>query len=293
MKKLVNSSASLHGLLLCCVFLLLTSCAQMNELAKMADIKEPSVSIAETKLRELTFYGAEFLLKMDIDNPNPVSIKLAGFDYALNVDGKTLTSGKQDEGLKIGAKDRSQIQFPVAIKFSELMALAESIKDKNNVPISIDANAQVNLPVLGIRSIPVSYRHEMPVPKLPSIAIKNLSIDNVSLTNATVNVELEVDNPNAFGVDLRKLNYDLAVNGKQWAKSSSSDVGKITKKGKSTISIPVKLDFATMGMALYKTLTSSNPMDYQLQGDMTLDTTLPLLKNVNVPINKTGSIRAM
>ena len=101
-----------------------------------------------------------------------------------------------------------------------------------------------------------------------------------------------MDNPNSFGVDLTKLNYDLAVNGQQWAKSSASNVARINKNGKSTVSIPIRLEFATVGMSLYKTLTSSAPMDYRLQGDMNLDTALPLLKNVNMPINKTGSVRA-
>ena len=85
---------------------------------------------------------------------------------------------------------------------------------------------------------------------------------------------------------------DLAVNSQQWAKSSASNVGRINKNGKSTVSIPIRLEFATVGMTLYKTLTSSAPMDYKLQGDMNLDTTLRLLKNVNIPINKMGSFRA-
>lgn len=44
-----------------------------------------------------------------------------------------------------------------------------------------------------------------------------------------------------------------------------------------------------MGMALYKSLASSPSMDYRLQGNMTLDTTLPQLKNVKDPINQKGS----
>jgi LEA14-like dessication related protein len=292
MMKMGKLLASLQGLTIPCSLLLLASCAEMNELAKMADIKEPSVSLADTRISSLTFDSAELMLNLDVENPNPIPIRLAGFDYALNVDGKTLTHGKQDNGLDIRARDRSQIQLPVGIKFSDLMALTKGFGNKDKVPFNIDANVQVNLPVLGVRSIPVSYKNEIPIPKAPSVSVKNLSVDKVNLTNATVKLELEVDNPNSFGVDLTKLNYDLAVNGQQWAKSSASNVARINKNGKSTVSIPIRLEFATVGMTLYKTLTSSAPMDYRLQGDMNLDTTLPLLKNVNMPINKAGSVRA-
>ena len=286
--------AGLQGLLIPCSLLLLASCADVNvkDLAKIAHVEEPSVSLASTQLTNLTFEGAELMLSLDVKNPNPIPIKLSGFDYALSVDGKTLTHGKQKNGLEIRARDRSVIELPVGIVFSDLMALAKGFADKDSVPFNIDANIEVNLPILGVRSIPVSYKNQIPLPKAPSLSVKKLSVDKVNLTNATVKLELEVDNPNSFGVDLNRLNYDLAVNGQQWAKSSAIDVARIDKNTKSTISIPIRLEFATMGMTLYKTLTSSASMDYRLQGDMNLDTTLPLLKNVNMPINKSGSVRA-
>jgi len=292
MMKLSNLTASLQGLLIPCALLLLVSCAEVKELAKITDIKEPSISLAGTQLTALTFDGAEFMLDLNVGNPNPVPIKLAGFDYALNIDGKTLTHGKQNSGIDIGAKNRSQIKVPVAVKFSDLRALMKGFGDKDSVPFNIDANIQVNLPLLGVRSIAVSYKNELPVPKAPSVSVKNLSVDKVNLTNAVVKLNLEVDNPNSFSVDLTKLNYDLAVNGQQWAKSSAINVARINENAKSTISIPIRLEFATMGMSLYKTLKSSAAMDYKFQGDMNLDTSLPLLNNVNMPINKSGSVRA-
>ncbi|WP_455223394.1 LEA type 2 family protein [Kaarinaea lacus] len=284
--------ALMNPLLITFATLLAAGCASVEELAKMAEFREPAVSLADTRLNKLTFESAEFVLVLDVQNPNPLPINLAGFDYALNIDGKTLTQGKQTNSVAIKANDRSQVQFPVAIKFADLAGLTKSVRTKDTLPFKIDANIQVNLPVLGMRSIPASYQNQLPVPKPPSVTITNLTVDKLSLTNAALKLELEVDNPNSFGVNLTRLNYDLAVNGKPWAKSSETNVIKITENSKSRISIPIKLDISTMGMTLYKSLSGSTPLNYQLQGNMMLDTSLPLLKNVQMPINQAGAIRA-
>lgn len=290
--KFYKLAPLLRPLLITCTTLLAASCASVEELAKLAEFQEPTVDLSDTRLNRLTFDSAEFMLVLDVQNPNPLPINLAGFDYALNIDGKTFTQGKQTSGVAIKANARSQVQFPMTIKFSDLTGISKSFRTKDSLPFKIDATIKVNLPVLGLRTIPASYQNKLPVPKPPSVKVTNLTIDKLSFTNAALKLELEVDNPNAFGVDLTRLNYDLAVNGKPWAKSSDTNVMKITKNSKSRISIPINLDVATMGMALYKTLNSSNPLKYQLQGNMMLDTTLPLLKNVKMPIKQSGTINA-
>ncbi|MCI0505016.1 MAG: LEA type 2 family protein [Gammaproteobacteria bacterium] len=287
-----NVGAVIKQLLIFGAALLAIGCASVGELAKIADVREPAVSLAETRLNNLTFEGAEFLLLLDIQNPNPLPIKLAGFDYSLNVDGKTITHGKQTSGININAQGSSQVKFPVGIKFADLVSLTKSIGNRDSLPLKIDSNIQVNLPILGMRSIPMSYENQLPIPKPTSVAITSLAVDKLNLNSAAVKVELEVNNPNAFGIDLSRLNYDLAVNGKAWAKSSVNNVAKIPGKGKSRFSIPINLDFATMGTTIYKSLTGSTPLQYQLKGNMILDTALPLLKNVQLPIDQAGSIKA-
>ncbi len=270
---------------------LTASCDSVNELVKMADIKEPSVSLAETNLNKLTFESAEFMLLLDVDNPNPVPIHLAGFDYTLNVDGKTLTNGKQNKGVEISANDRSQIEFPVAVKFADLLKLTKGLTNRDTVTFNAAANVYVNLPLIGQRSIPASYETQLPYPKPPSVSIKNLVVDKLNFTSATINLVLQVNNPNSFDVDITKLHYNLNVDGKPWADSSTTNVAKIAKNGLSNISIPINLDVSSVGKTLYKTLSSSNPLKYQLQGNITLDTSLPLLKNIQLPINQSGTMR--
>ena len=272
--------------------LLLSGCATLEEVADAVNVQEPRISLAGTKLSALSFEGAELTMLLNVENPNALPIKLAGFDYALAVDGKSLTSGKQTSGINIGARAANQVEFPIAFKFADILDLVQGIGSKNQLPFDISSNVHVDLPVLGTRTITAAYSDQLPVPKTPNVAVTHVAIENLSLTGAALAVEMEVDNPNAFGVDLTKLDYNLMVNGKSWAQTKATNVAKLPEKGSTKMRIPVRLSFADMGMALYQTLAQTKPMDYQLNGNMTIDTTLPLLKNVELPLNQLGSFQA-
>ena len=270
---------------------LLTSCASLEEMANVINVQEPKVSLAGTTLSALSFEGAELTMLLNVENPNALPIKLAGFDYALAMDGKSITSGTQTSGVDIGAHATNHVEFPIAFRFADVLELVQGLAGKDELQFDINSNVRMDLPVLGTRTIPVSYSSQLPIPKKPSVAVTNVAIENLSLTGAALTVEMEVDNPNAFGVDLTTLDYNLLVNGKSWLATKATNVAKLPEKGSTKMSVPVRLSFADMGTALYQTLTQTKPMDYQLNGNMTLDTTLPLLKNVQLPFNRLGSFQ--
>ena len=271
---------------------LLAGCASLEEMANAVNVQEPQVSLAGTKLSALSFEGAELTMLLNVENPNVLPIKLAGFDYALAMDGKSITSGKQTSGVDIAARGANQVEFPIAFKFADVLDVVQGLANKDQLAFNINSNVRIDLPVLGERTVPVSYSNQLPIPKAPSVTVSNVAIENLSLTGAALNVEMDVDNPNAFGVDLTTLDYNLLVNGKSWLETKATNVATLPEKGSTKMSVPIRLSFADMGMALYQTLTQTKPMEYQLNGNMTLDTTLPLLKNVQLPFNQLGSFQA-
>ena len=270
----------------------LSGCSTLEKLIGAADVREPVVSLAGSDLSGLSFEGAELTMLLNVDNPNAIPIKLAGFDYALTINSKPFTQGEQHSGINIDAHSSNQIKVPIAFKFAELVNLFKGEGSKGTLPFSIDARIHIDLPVLGTRTIPATYSNSIPIPSIPSIQVSNVKVDDLSISGAALTVAMALENPNAFGIDLTRLDYNLLVNGKSWASIKTSDVVTLPEKGQTQMSIPVRLSFSDMGMALYQALTQSKALEYQLNGDMTLDTTLPLLKNVKLPLKQTGAFQA-
>ena len=277
-------------IILLLVLMPLFGCSTLDAVKDAAGIKNPDVSISGMRVTGLSLEGAELEFALNVDNPNPVAINLAGFDYALLINGQQFLQGEQRSQVKIPARNANEVKVPVAFKFAELAKLSQGLLDKDKLNYEIKTDALVDLPVLGVKKFPVSDSGDLPIPKVPNISLAGIKIDQLGLTGAKLGLQLNVDNPNNFGLDIRQLVYNLTVNGQQWAQSNLGETISLDKKGNSQLNIPISLNFLEMGSALYKVLTQSQPLDYQLNGDMKLDTSLPLLKDISAPFNKAGTV---
>ncbi len=277
-------------LLVVMAVLLATSCASLNAIKDVAGIENPTVSLSDMRITGLTMEGASILLTLNVDNPNPVPIDLAGFDYALLFDGKQLLAGEKRDRLKIDARGVSAVTVPVSLNFADLQSLYKGVAYKDSLDYELKTAALIDLPLLGVKRFPSSKKGEFPVPKIPEVSLRGIDIEKMGLSGAEVVINADIKNPNSFAVDVSQLVYSLSINGSKWLESALGESIKLTEKGKTRISIPLKLNFLEMGNVLYGALMEGKGLNYRLTGDMNLDTALPLLKNVKVPFDKSGVV---
>ncbi|MCB0303504.1 MAG: hypothetical protein KDI38_06985, partial [Calditrichaeota bacterium] len=60
--------------------------------------------------------------------------------------------------------------------------------------------------------------------------------------------------------------------------------------GKGTLSIPVSLNFLEMGQTVFRLLSGDNTVNYNFDGKFALDSSLPLLKDINLPVTRAGEL---
>ncbi len=278
--------------LLSCLFIiaLATGCSSLNAVKEATGIKSPSVSLAGMQITDLTMENVGLSLTLSIDNPNPIPITLAGFDYSLFFDGKQLLAGEKRDQLKIVAKGVSSVTLPITLNFSDLENLYQGAMSQDTLRYELKATALVDIPVLGIQKFPSTQTGEFPIPKAPDVSLSGITIEKMGLTSANIVITANIKNPNYFGIDISQLAYSLSINGSKWAESTLSDAINISEKSETKINIPLKLNFIEMGSTLYSTLTKGGGLKYQLMGNMNLNTALPMLKNVAVPFDKSGTV---
>ena len=281
---------SILGGMLVLALIAVSGCASMDAVKRAAGIKDPDVSVVGINITRLSAEGLTLQFALEVDNPNPIPLDLAGFDYALLLDGKQLAAGEQRDSIKIKARGNSRVKVPVSLKFSDLSNLIAGGISKENLNYELKTAALVDLPVIGVKRFPATQKGSFPVPRVPDISLSGIDIKDLSLTGAKVVIGANIDNPNAFGIDVSKLIYNLSINGKQWAKSDVSKTISIKGKGSSSLNIPLELDFLEMGSSLYQMLMQGKGMNYNLTGDMTFDAGHPLLKGVDAPFSKTGVV---
>ncbi|KAA3618188.1 MAG: hypothetical protein DWQ05_09120 [Calditrichaeota bacterium] len=275
-------------LIMLCTLILLNSCA---DLQKLASLQKPTAKVTNVKFAGISFDDLNLIADVQIKNPNALAVTLAGFDYDLRVAGASFLSGDQTETLRVEANGASSVQIPLTVNYKELYQTFKTLKDKDSTQYKIAAGLKFDVPVLGPIRIPVSHTAYLPVVKIPKIKLGSLRLKKLGFTSADLELKLDINNPNTFGFVVNSLNYDFKINNQNWAKGQTAKELRIAKKGKSSVSIPVSLNFSQVGQTVYNILKGNKSLDYNLAGDVGLKTSFPGFKSVNLPINNTGKVK--
>ena len=264
------------------------SCSGIRELAESAGVKPPTVQFVGAKLTGLSFQDVDFMFDIQIQNQNPVGVKLAGFDYDFLVDGKSFLSGDQEEGVEIKAQGDHIVHLPVSLGFSNIYETFSGLKNEDSSTYQLKCGFSFNLPVLGPVRVPVSTGGEIPMIKLPSVDLDGLKLNRLGLTGADLELGIRLKNPNAFSVLLEKFNYRLLIGGQPWASGEAQQNMEVSEKGENLLTLPIMLNFAQIGQSVYQMLTGDQTLEYEIKGDVDLSSSLPLLKKTTLTFDRSG-----
>ncbi|HEX9971485.1 MAG TPA: LEA type 2 family protein [bacterium] len=282
-----KTSFLLYGAGFLLIIMLIFGCATLQQLA---NIQQPTLDVQNVRMTGLSFDAVDLAFDIKIQNPNPLAASLAGFDFDFQINDASFLKGQQDKQVTVQAMGESMIEIPISLNFKDLYSTFQALKNQDSSGYKLLGGLSFNLPVLGPTRIPMSKTGKVPNLKLPSVSIGSLKLNNISLTKANLELKLNVDNPNSFNFLMNKLNYDFVVNGKTWVKGLTQNQVQVKEKGASTVSIPISLNFLDMGMALYQMIAGNQKLNYQLKGVVDLNSSLPLLGQVSLPIDRAGEI---
>ncbi|NOZ56500.1 MAG: LEA type 2 family protein [Calditrichaeota bacterium] len=273
------------------VVVLLVGCAGLQTLFKSAAVKKPEVRVVDTKLASLSFSGADLVFTFAIDNPNPVGVTLAGFDYDLKIADRDFLQGKHQEELSVPAKGQGSVSLPLTIQFADLYKVLKSLAEQDTTDYTLSAGFVVKVPVLGNVRIPVTKSGKLPVLKVPKVRLKGLALRGLSLTSADLAAKLAVTNPNAVAFLLNRLSYDLQIDQHPLVSGEFTEPVQLTPKGEAVVELPVHLNFLQLGRSIRDLITGGAQRQYRLRGKIDLGSSLPFLKQAVLPFDVTGEVK--
>jgi LEA14-like dessication related protein len=256
---------------------------------KQIDTIKPSAELLGTRLTNINFEGVDLVFDVAVTNRNPFSLRVAGLDYEIVIAENSLISGVMAQGLKLKKSSVSKVAVPVTLKFDDLKQLPGELWKGDEFEYHVFTDIHLNLPVIGKYTIPVSAKGELPVPKMPSVRLQKVRVVRLNLASADIVADIEIDNPNAFGLGLKNFNYKLDINQQTWGQGTGSIPNSIPQKSTGTIRIPLTLNLLTMGQSVYQLLNGDQRLNYQLSGAITIDTGLNFLRAYQMPLNISGT----
>jgi LEA14-like dessication related protein len=178
-----------------------------------------------------------------VENPNPVALSVAYFDYAMELEGRAVEGGRVESGLALPALGSVEVLVPARLRWAAVPDLVTLLALDGAAPVRVHGRAYVR----GAGTLPYAVAGQVVLPRLPRVALAGSTVRESNVLRTTVDLRLEVENPNDFPLPTGALAYDLTLSGVSVSRAATHDLGAVGPRGRATVIVPVR--FSTVGAA--------------------------------------------
>ena len=130
----------------------------------------------------------------------------------------------------------------------------------------------------------------------PDVTVESTRISGVTFRKADLDVRFRIDNPNAFGLELAGLDYELDVAGRTLFTGDRPERLSLEPQGVGFVDLPVTITYAELYDAARDPWSRRNEpggadTDYTLRAGLRFE--VPVLGTVRVPVEATGDLPLM
>jgi LEA14-like dessication related protein len=253
----------------------LSGCTTLEQM-----IQQPTATFSGMQITDADLFKSTAVFSFDIDNPNPVNIRTKRITYDLQLNGKDFVSGKLDQGATLTAGGTSTLKIPVTMTYLDFFDSMSQLWSARKADYALTGGFAV-----GPFIIPFQAHGVLDLPKTPKLSLESIKIQKLSLAGATLQCQVKMDNPIAFDLLFKKMDYTLSLGGTSLGRASALSPGPIGKNSKSTIPLALEVSFTQLGRSAYQLLQGTRA-DYKLDGGLVFDR--PGNADSKVPFNLTG-----
>lgn len=245
----------------------------------------PTVSFERLDVQSVDWEGAQADFVFKVNNPNPVEVKLARFDYALSFAEVEWLVGDDADGLVLGANGGSELALPVGIEFETLYELVQATRGIDTIPFELEGSFGFDSPA-GLIDLPYAADGGFPALRTPKFTFSKVRVDELTWSDATIGVDLNVDNEHASNLIFQNFDYRVKIAGEDVGTGFLADLGTVSGDDTGVLTIPLTIDFLSAGTAVYEALTSDS-VSLGLSAGTEVDTPFGV---VPLDIDETGRV---
>jgi LEA14-like dessication related protein len=135
---------------------------------------------------------------------------------------------------------------------------------------------------------PVLGEARFPRIREPVFTITSIAVMRAELINTRLKVNLRIDNPKVFAVDLSSFAYELYGSGRFWADGTVKDVMHIAPQGSTERELFLIMNFINMKRDLLDQVISLQTVQYRFAGESAVSTGIEYLPRFRIDFDRIG-----
>ena len=118
----------------------------------------------------------------------------------------------------------------------------------------------------------------------PVVSLQDVKVTGVGLSGGSLDVVLNVQNPNDFRLDATQMHYAVLVDTVPFANGTTTQPFTVDGKRSQQVHIPINFTYSGVGQA-GRQLMNTGSVNYTVRGDVTVGSPIG---NFTVPFSQTG-----
>lgn len=245
----------------------------------------PKVTFNRFDLTDLDFEHIDVDFVFDVDNPNPVDIPLARFDYSLGFEGIELIAGDDPNGLQLKGESTSEMALPVGLEFANIFDIAQAVRGIDTIGFGLAGSFGFDTD-LGPVDIEYDESGDFPALRTPTFDLGQLRIESADAESVEFGLDVDVDNDHGSILDFSNLDFKVKFAGVRVGTGTQEEVGEVPGATTETKTIPFTVDYADALSALSAAVAGES-LNVNLDADMDVDTPFGI---VPLTVDETGDV---
>jgi LEA14-like dessication related protein len=233
----------------------------------------PTVQYDNLDVQEIDWTRIDSDFNFRVNNPNPVDIELARFDYDLGFEGINWLSGDNPDGLALEASGDTAWALPVSVGFDELYEVVQAVRGEDEISFELAGSFGFDTKI-GPIDIPYDASGEFPALRRPKFSLGKLNVGSINWSNFTVDLGLELGVDNELGSNLAfwNMDYGIDIAGTRITSGFLASLGDVDGDSAATVEIPFEVDLLNLAGAAYDVIVNKEPASVGLDAALEVDT---------------------
>jgi LEA14-like dessication related protein len=232
-----------------------------------------------------TIQKISLFFKLAVQNPRPLPLKTEIKNWKAELDGHALEKDAAELHFENIPGEAPEIPLRLDIDLAKCPLKPEEAGELNaRLTVNVDYRFSKD------RSSPGTVSAEAVFPRIkePVFTITSIAILQAELINTRFRVNLRIDNPNFFPVDLSSFGYELYGEGRFWAGGEERDVFHIPAKSSNETKLFLLMNFIDMRRNLLDEVIAMNLVRYRFRGEVMVGTGVGYLPVFDMAFDKSG-----
>src|SRR5688572_6100784 len=118
----------------------------------------------------------------------------------------------------------------------------------------------------------------------PDLQFRGLRVNSIGFDGASLDILVDVYNPNSYRLGIQRFSYDLAIENVHWGLGVTDAPLAVDGRNSASFPLPLDVTWSRLGNAAREVLRTGS-VNYGVSGELTVATSIG---NVQVPYSKSG-----